>query len=180
LKRARAGGGGTGISSATTARSLASLLEPEDFTEASFLLSVLGEGTFLDLLRFIETHAPDEPTAELTRRARADEARHVHFGLAHVRHALKHDATLYGRLEGAVRHRSATLHGVGGVPAPIQDALVVLAAGGEAPASIARGHDAFRELLETMHVGRTKRLQTAGFTPEQAQILSGLHTPNFM
>jgi hypothetical protein len=180
LKRARAGGGGAGISSVTTARSLASLLEPDDFTEASFLLSVLGEGTFLDLLRYIEAHAPDEATAELAQRARADEARHVHFGIAHVRHALACDATLYGRLERAVRRRSATLHGVGGVPAPIQDALVVLAARGDDPASIARGHDAFRQLLETMHVGRTKRLQTAGFSVEQARTLSELHTPNFM
>jgi hypothetical protein len=180
LKRARAGGGGVGISSATTARSLASLLEPEDFTEASFLLSVLGEGTFLDLLRFVETHAPDEPTAEIARRARADESRHVHFGVAHVRHALRCDATLYRRLEDVVRRRAATLHGVGGVPAPIQDALVVLAAGGDDPTAIARGHDAFRQLLDTMHVGRTKRLETAGFTAEQAQTLSDLHTPNFM
>jgi hypothetical protein len=43
------------------------------------MLSVLGEGTFLDLLAFIERHAPDETTAELVRRARQDESRHVHF-----------------------------------------------------------------------------------------------------
>ena len=55
------------------------------FTEASLVLSVLGEGTFLDLLSFIERHAPDEATAELTGRAKNDESRHVHFGLAHVR-----------------------------------------------------------------------------------------------
>ncbi|MFK8115316.1 MAG: ferritin-like domain-containing protein, partial [Rubripirellula sp.] len=88
LKRARAGGGGLGVSSATTSQSLLSLLELEDFTEAAFLLSVLGEGTFIDLLTFIEDHAPDEVTAEVVRRARNDEARHVHFGLVHVRHAL--------------------------------------------------------------------------------------------
>lgn len=40
-----------------------------------------GRRTFLDLLRYIERYAPDEPTAELSRRARLDEARHVHFGL---------------------------------------------------------------------------------------------------
>ncbi|MFN8548632.1 MAG: hypothetical protein U0527_11885 [Candidatus Eisenbacteria bacterium] len=44
LKRARAGGGGPGVSSATTSASLHSLLTLEDFTEAEFLLSVLGEG----------------------------------------------------------------------------------------------------------------------------------------
>lgn len=180
LKRARIGGGGVGISAATTSHSLKSLLDLEDFTEAAFLLSVLGEGTFIDLLRFIEAHAPDEATAELVRRARTDEARHVHFGVAHVRHALAADPTQYARLEAAVRRRAATLHGVGGVPAPVQDALTVLAAGGTDPRGLRRGHEAFRELLHEMHVGRVKRLLTAGFTAEQAETLSGLHTPNFM
>jgi TusA-related sulfurtransferase len=180
LKRARAGGGGLGISSATTAHSLHSLLLLGDFTEAAFLLSVMGEGTFLDLLRFIEQHAPDEPTAEITRRARIDEARHVHFGLAHVRHALAHDATLFARLESAVRRRATSLQGVGGVPGPLQDALTILAARGGDAASVRRGHEEFRELLHVMHEGRIRRLLKAGFTPEQAQILSDLHTPNFM
>jgi TusA-related sulfurtransferase len=180
LKRARAGGGAPGVSAVTTARSLLSLMESADFTEATFLLSVLGEGTFLDLLHFIEEHAPDEATAELARRARNDESRHVHFGLAHVRHALSHDPTLYGRLEAAVRHRAATLHGAGGPPHALQDALVVLAAGSDDPRAIARGHDAFRALLETMDQGRRRRLEHAGFTADQAATLSDLHTPNFM
>ncbi len=180
MKRARIGGGGAGISSATTSRSLHSLLELGDFTEAAFLLSVLGEGTFLDLLRFIEQHAPDEPTADIARRARNDESRHVHFGLAHVRHALAHDSQLFGRLEDAVRRRAASLHGVSGVPAPIQDALIVLAARGIDAGSLRRGDEAFRELVTTMHEARVKRLLHAGFTPEQADRLSALHTPNFM
>jgi hypothetical protein len=45
---------------------------------------------------------------------------------------------------------------------------------------VARGHDAFRQLLMEMHEGRLKRLTHAGFTAEQAQLLSELHTPNFM
>jgi TusA-related sulfurtransferase len=180
LKRARFAGGGLGISSVTTSRSLLSLLETRDFTEAAFLLSVLGEGTFLDLLTYIETHAPDEATAELVRRARADESRHVHFGLSHVRWALQHDAGLFARLQETVRRRAATLAGVGGVPAPVQDALTVLAAGSAEPKAIARGHDAFRELLMTMHHNRLKRLEHAGFSLEQAETISGLHTPNFM
>lgn len=180
LKRARAGGGGLGISSATTSQSLLSLLELEDFTEAAFLLSVLGEGTFLDLLSFIEDHAPDEVTAEVVRRARSDEARHVHFGLVHVRHALSQDSTLYARLEAAVRRRATMLASTGGTPEPLQDGLTVLAAGSTDSKAIARGHDAFRELLETMHTSRVKRLKHAGFTSEQAETLSDLHTPNFM
>jgi TusA-related sulfurtransferase len=180
LKRARAGGAGLGVSSVTTSQSLLSLLELEDFTEASFLLSVLGEGTFLDLLRFIEDRAPDEATHELVRRARADEARHVHFGMAHVAHVLAHDASVYARLEAAVRRRSATMSSAAGVPAPIGDALVILAAGGTDPRGVRRGHAAFRELLQAMHDNRRKRLETAGFNADQARTISELHTPNFM
>lgn len=180
LKRARVGGGGVGISHATTSASLHSLLMLEDLTEAAFLLSVLGEGTFLDLLRYIEEHAPDEVTADIVRRARNDETRHVHFGMSHVKHALKHDPTMYARLEAAVRKRSATLAGVGGVPYAVQDSLTILAAGGTNPDAVARGHSQFRELMEVMHANRVKRLLNAGFTPSQAQTLSDLHTPNFM
>jgi hypothetical protein len=180
LKRARLAGGGVGTFTATTSRSLLSLLTLEDFTEVSFLLSVLGEGTFLDLLRFVEEHAPDELTAEIARRTRVDEARHVHFGMAHVRHALSRDPTLFPRLEAAVRRRAATLHDAAGVPAPVQDALTILAAGGTEPKGVARGHEAFRGLLHTMHESRQKRLVSAGFTSEQAELLSSLHTPNFM
>ncbi len=180
LKRARAAGGGLGVSSATSSRSLLSLFDPEDFTEASFLLSVLGEGTFLDLLRYVEEHAPDAATAEIARRTRVDEARHVHFGVAHVRHALSTDEALHRRLEDAVRRRAATLHDLASVPAPIHDALTVLAAGSDEPRAIARGHERYRALLDDMHEGRIKRLITAGFSPEQAQALSDLHTPNFM
>lgn len=180
LRRAHATNSPPAISSATTSRSLYSLLEIDDFTEASFLLSVLGEGTFLDLLAYVERFAPDEATAELARRARIDEARHVHFGLAHVRHALAHDETLYPRLEAAVRHRAATLAGIGGVPSPVQDALTIYAAGATDPRRVARGHEAFRELLATMHEGRIRRLRSAGFTAEQAAKISDLHTPNFM
>jgi hypothetical protein len=38
-------------------------VDEQDFAIASFLLSVLGEGTFLSLLKFIERYAPDRVTA---------------------------------------------------------------------------------------------------------------------
>src|SRR5205085_9622648 len=59
LKRANLAAG-IAVSSVPTSRSLLSLLELQDFSESAFLLSVLGEGTFLDLLSFIERYAPDE------------------------------------------------------------------------------------------------------------------------
>ena len=61
-KRALAGGH-HGYALASTELSLSTLLDEHDFTASSLLLNVLGEGTFLDLLRFIEMYAPDAATA---------------------------------------------------------------------------------------------------------------------
>jgi hypothetical protein len=72
-----------------------------------------------------------------------------------------------------------TTHNVVARQEPLQGGLTILAAGGTEPRAVSRGHDAFRELA-TMHENRTKRLEHAGFTPEQARTLSELHTPNFM
>lgn len=180
LARARAKGAGLGVSSAVTGHSLRGLLAPEDFVESTFLLSVLGEGTFLDLLRFVEDHAPDPCTAEIARRTRLDEARHVHFGLSHVRHALDHDPTVFRRLADAARRRAASLPASAAAPAPLADALVLLAAGSVEPRAVARGHEAYRALLDEMHAARRKRLIHAGFSEAEADELSLLHTPNFM
>ncbi|GAA3054889.1 hypothetical protein GCM10010464_19500 [Pseudonocardia yunnanensis] len=85
-RRALLHGGEMGTSSAGGRSSLATLLAEPDFSLASFLLSVLGEGSFLALLAFLERHAPDPVTAQITRLARVDEARHVAFGVAHLEH----------------------------------------------------------------------------------------------
>ncbi len=169
----------TPLSTVSTGRSLLSLFGNHDFIESTFMLSVLGEGTFLDLLSYIEQHSPDRATAEIARRSKLDEARHVHFGLAHVRQALSTDPALFGRLESAVRRRAGDLAGQG-VPAPVHDALIVLAAGSDDPRAISQGHLAFGELLIQMRENRIKRLLHAGFSPEQAARLADLHTPNFM
>lgn len=58
--------------------------------------------------------------------------------------------------------------GVGGVPAALQDGLTILAVRDTAPKAVARGHEAFRELMHTMHENRIKRLEHAGFTHQQA------------
>jgi TusA-related sulfurtransferase len=179
-KRALANGGGLQYSAASTQFSLKTLFDQHDFTTASFLLSVLGEGTFLDLLRFIETHAPDSVTAEICRRARIDESRHVHFGMAHMRYYLAQGPAHYEELRAAVRQRADVLSTVTEVSPRVQEALAVLAAGGMEPDHLAEGTRCVRSLVEEMHVHRLQRLQAAGFTLEQADEMSRLHTPNFM
>lgn len=179
-KRALANGGGLQYSAASSQLSLKSLFAQEDFSSASFLLSVLGEGTFVDLLRFIQDHAPDPVTAEIVWRARIDETRHVHFGVSHVRHYLAADPGHLRKLTEAVRARAATMEDVTGINPMVSEALAVLAGGGIAPEQVQVGLERVRRLMKTMHENRIKRLVTAGFSPEQAHELSELHTPNFM
>ncbi|HTK76111.1 MAG TPA: sulfurtransferase TusA family protein [Gemmataceae bacterium] len=179
-KRALANGGGLQYSAASTQLSLKTLFDQHDFTTASFLLSVLGEGTFLDLLRFIQDYAPDPVTAEICRRARADETRHVHFGMAHVRYYLAQDPAHYEELRAAVRQRAAVMSSITEVSPRVQEALAVVAAGGLDPSRLAEGTRQVRVLMDEMHANRLKRLQVAGFTSEQADEISRLHTPNFM
>jgi TusA-related sulfurtransferase len=179
-KRALANGGGLGVAAASTQLSLASLFEPVDFSTASFLLSVLGEGTFLDLLSFLESHAPDDATREICRRARLDEARHVRFGIAHARVALESQPGAARRFRAAVESRADFLKSVSGVGALVEESLVVYAGGGLDPTALREGARRVAGLYETMHVSRVRRLLAAGFDAVDAEHISRLHTPNFM
>jgi hypothetical protein len=179
-RRALLCGGSLGTSSAGGRASLATLLTEPDFSLASFLLSVLGEGSFLALLSFLDTHAPDPVTRAVTRLARVDEARHVAFGVAHLEHQAQRDPSLRGRLRAAIERRHDALVDTAGLNADVFDALVILAAGAWTPDAIARGYRAVAELNAAMDEGRQQRLVRLGFPADEAKELSALHTRNFM
>jgi hypothetical protein len=179
-RRAMLSGGELGTSSVSGRESLSTLLMEPDFSLASFLLSVLGEGSFLNLLSFLDTNAPDPVTRQVTRLARQDEARHVAFGVAHLQHQSKVDPTLRGRLRAAVERRHDALVDTAGLNQDVFDALVVLAAGEWTPAAIRRGYQQVRALQQDMDEGRQHRLLRLGFPADEAAELSSLHTRNFM
>ncbi|XJC76918.1 hypothetical protein ACHFCA_11575 [Delftia tsuruhatensis] len=64
-RRIRRHGREPALSTAGGQASLKSLLDETDFSVAGFLLSVLGEGTFVHLLQFLQTEAPDPLTPDL-------------------------------------------------------------------------------------------------------------------
>jgi hypothetical protein len=180
IKRALANGGGLQFSSASTQASLKTLMDQQDFVQASFMLSVLGEGTFLDLLRYIETHAPDQVTREIARRTRIDETRHVHFALDHIRSVLQTDTGLKESLYRAIANRASILSGMKGLNPLVEESLVILAAGGLSPDRLSSATKARIQLYETMHENRVRRLTAIGFSDREAEDVSQLHTPNFM
>ncbi len=169
-----------GLSTVGGQASLKTLLDEPDFALASFLLSVLGEGSFLSLLWFLHEHAPDPVTREIARLTAQDEARHVAFGLAHLRRHAAAEPGLLDRLALAVHRRHAALQHTAGLNEEVFDALVLLAAGSWASEDIARGWDAVQQLERDMDETRRRRLLRLGFDDAQAGSLSELHTRNFM
>ena len=169
-----------GLSTAGGQASLATLFDEPDFAVASFLLSVLGEGSFLSLLWFIHQHAPDACTRQVAKLAAQDEARHVAFGLAHLARHVGEEPALRDRLATAIERRHGALAHTSGLNAEVFDALIILAAGGWAPADLRRGHAAVVTLQRAMDDGRRQRLARLGFDTDRAAQLSALHTRNFM
>ena len=158
-----------GLSTVGGQASLKTLVDEPDFAIASFLLSVLGEGTFLSLLWFIERHAPDPVTAAVARLAAQDEARHVAFGLAHLIQHLRSDAGLRPRLASAIRRRHEALRHTAGLNAEVFDSLLLIAAGSWDHADLREGHRRVMQLTQEMDEGRRKRLVRLGFSEQRGR-----------
>jgi hypothetical protein len=158
-----------------TESSIEGLIRQDDFDKASFLLHVLGEGTFLDLFVFLRHHAPDEASRAIFTRAHEDESRHVAYGTQRMRGRLAGDPQAIGAFVEGLEERIAFAQEVSGIPAPVQEALVTLAAGGERGPAYGRAVDAVREFESGLSEHRIKRLVGSGFSDSAAQHISDLH-----
>jgi hypothetical protein len=179
-RRAMLRGTELGTSSAGGRQSLFTLVSETDFALASFLLSVLGEGSFVDLLTFLARNAPDPVTRQICELAVQDERRHVVFGMAHLEHQATVDPALRDRLRAAIHRRHDALIDTAGLNRDVFDALLLLAAGGWSPSNIEAGFHKLQQLQHAMDQGRQRRLARLGFRPDEASALSALHTRNFM
>ena len=168
------------LSGAGGQASLKTLFEAGDFSSSAFLLSVLGEGSFVNLLNFLHQSAPDPVTSQIARLVARDEARHVAFGMAHLEYRLSQDPGYIASLRAAVEQRYDVLAASAGLNEEVFDALILLAAGDTTPAAIAKGFARVQQLKQDMGTGRKARLTRLGFPPDEAERLSGMHTRNFM
>jgi hypothetical protein len=179
-RRACLSGKELGLSTVSGQQSLKTLLDEPDFAVASFLLSVLGEGTFLNLLWFLEQYAPDPITRRIARLVVQDETRHVAFGVGHLQYQLEAEPALRERLAQALARRHDLLIHTAGLNEEVFDALILLAAGSWRPQDISAGYARVLALQQEMHIGRKGRLEKLGFNATEAEHLSSLHTRNFM
>ena len=174
-KRALANGGGLQYVSASTQWALKSLMTNENYVKASFLLHLLGEGTFLDMLKFIQDIAPDPVTKEILVRTRQDEARHVSYGVSHVKYLLQQDPSQGEQLLEAAEERASFLRASSGANPFLPRALAILAGGGAAESNLERGMEKVREFYDRMHDTRIHRLMLAGLDEDKARKISELH-----
>lgn len=110
----------------------------------------------------------------------ADEARHVAFGVGHLQYAVALDSGLLARLASAAARRHHALARTAGLNEEVFDALVILAASGWEPDSIAAGFEKVQSLKREMAADHTNRLIKLGFDAAEAVAISDLHTRNFM
>jgi hypothetical protein len=87
-KRALANGGGLLLASPASEELLAVILQAPNYTTASALMHVFGEGFVLTLFRTGEFLAPTEVEKTIFRLCMQDEARHVAYGVRHLRYFL--------------------------------------------------------------------------------------------
>ncbi|MEQ1503407.1 MAG: diiron oxygenase [Myxococcota bacterium] len=179
-RRATLRRGAIGTSSRGGQASLATLVAEPSFALATFLLSVLGETSFLELLRFLHDVGPDPVTRAVARLAAVDEARHVAFAVGHLRHRIALDPNLRGELAAGIHARNSALRHTTGLNDDVFDALVIVAAGGLEPDRIEVGFDRVTELVDRMDRARRAHLVRLGYDDHEAAALSALHTRNFM
>jgi hypothetical protein len=88
-KRALANGGGLLQASPASEAVLRLIIEAPDYTVASTLMHILGEGFVLTLFRNGEMLAPSEVEKKIFRLCMQDEARHVAYGTMHLKYFLE-------------------------------------------------------------------------------------------
>ncbi|MDE5602558.1 MAG: DUF455 family protein [Helicobacter sp.] len=181
IKRANATGLGVQYSTIATQQSLFSLFKETNYFKSSFLLHIMGEGTFIDLLKFLEESFEDlgdSASAELFYLARRDESRHVAYGMNNIKHTIAENPAKIAALKEVVFERKNYLNAQSGESSLLLESLAILRGGGEE--FISRGYEEVLELKKKMEKNRTKRLMECGIDEELAYDLSRAHTPNFM
>ncbi|MCY4655305.1 MAG: ferritin-like domain-containing protein, partial [Gammaproteobacteria bacterium] len=89
-KRALANGGGLMRSTGSTAGFVGGIDLSRDFTEMSSRLHISGEGAVLTIFRMGELMAYNDAEKTIYRLCAQDEARHVAFGVMHMRYMSEH------------------------------------------------------------------------------------------
>jgi hypothetical protein len=142
---------------------LAPLTQLDDYEQASLLVDVLGEGQILDIFKIVYDLAPEEATRRIVLLSRRDEARHVSYGVARLRHRMEtaRDPEAVGRqVVEWIADRIAVSDEFFALPENVQAALGVL---GREVGIDGRGRA--RDFPAEANRFRAGRLEAAGLPP---------------
>ncbi len=177
-KRALAGGIGLMEAMPQAEHSLKAILDGDTYSEASAFMHLLAEGNVLTMFRFSEFISPTPIDKRMFQLVMQDEARHVSYGLQHLRWIVDHDpgrlADLHIALDEAERIT------IGQFDASLLECMIVLAGKGTQPAQIKAGcevvgHMQIRQIEEYFHrlrrAGFEERIERSQFRPLLADML---------
>jgi hypothetical protein len=128
-KRALANGGGLMQASPGSEELLRVILEAPDYTVASALMHILAEGFVLTLFRHGEFLAPTVVEKTMFRLCMQDEARHVGYGVLHLKHFLQRHPERTDEIHAILDKGEETIFALGAEPQNIEPRLI-LAGGG--------------------------------------------------
>ncbi len=179
-KRANANGGGFQYSSEVTQRSLFHYLKKMIILKALFYFHVMGEGTFVDLLTFLEKYMPYEATKKIIRLSKRDEMRHVAYGIEHVKSAIEQIPNRINALKNTAFKRKEFMDEISSESSLLLESLAFLQVEVMSQMTYKKGFDLVEDLKQKMNENRIKRLVSIGIDEDLANDISKAHTPNFM
>lgn len=141
--------------------SLKAILESDTYSEASAFMHLLAEGNILTMFRFSEFISPTPLDKRMFQLVMQDEARHVSYGLQHLRWVLDHSPERREQLHVALDE--AENFSLAQFDSALFEAMIVLAGKGTSPAQIQKGI----EIVGTLQIRQIEeyfqRLRRAGF-----------------
>ncbi len=160
-KRALAGGVGLMQGSPQAEHSLKAILECDTYSEASAFMHLLAEGNILTMFRFSEFISPTPVDKRMFQLVMQDEARHVSYGLQHLKWIIDNTPERKEHLHAALDE--AENFSLKQFDSALFEAMIVLAGKGTSPEQIKKGI----EIVGTLQIKQVEeyfqRLQRAGF-----------------
>lgn len=140
-KRCLANGVGLLGANPPNEHALKGILEGDTYSDASVFMHLLAEGFVLTMFRFSEFISPTPVDKRMFQLVMQDEARHVSYGMQHLKYVLDTAPEKREQIHSALDE--AENHIFGTFSPEFTEALVVLAGKGTKPANIRKGLEIF-------------------------------------
>jgi hypothetical protein len=160
-KRALAGGVGLMEALPQAEHSLKAILDGDTYSDASAFMHLLAEGNVLTMFRFSEFISPTPVDKRIFQLVMQDEARHVSYGMQHLRWVMDHTPERKEQLHTTLDE--AETFSIAQFDAALFEGMIILAGKGTKPQQIRKGI----EVVGNMQVQQIQeyfgRLRKAGF-----------------